>query len=198
MNDSVNPNPAPAIPPPPVPPPPSSTPPAPPLPAPYYVERKSAFLAALSSFFIPGLGHLYVGAYQRALQVFGGLIVAILITVVIHGPGAAFIVFVWFFGLVDSVRLANAINRGHSAEPLMALEERMKGNGTGSLFLGVVLVGVGLLWWVDKTFDIDWYFLHRWGGPVAFVLLGLILIATYVSRKRKEHGDGVGMPPRSN
>ena len=196
MNDSVNSNPGPAIPPPPVPPPPSVSVPLPGSP-PYYVERKSPFLAALLSFFIPGLGHLYVGAYQRALQVFGGMILAIFITVIIHGPGAAFIVFAWFFGIVDSVRLANAINRGLSAEPLTAIEERMKSDGTGSLTLGVILVGLGLLWWVDKTFNIDWYFLHRWGGPVAFVLLGIILIATHIGRKRKEHADGVGMPPRS-
>jgi TM2 domain-containing membrane protein YozV len=195
MNDSVNPNPAPASPPP-LPPPPSA-PPAQPAPPPYYMERKSPFVAALLSFFIPGLGHLYVGAYQRALQVFGGMIVAIFITVIIDGPGAAFIVFAWFFGIVDSVRLANAINRGVSAEPLMSLEERMKGNGTGSLTLGVILVGLGLLWWVDKTFNIDWYFMHRWGGPVAFVLLGIVLIAAHIGKKRKEHASGVGFPPRS-
>jgi len=164
---------------------------------PYYIERKSPFLAALLSFFIPGLGHLYVGAFQRALQVFGGMALSIFITVVIGGPGAIFIVFTWFYGIVDSVRLAQVTNRGASVESLTALEERMKRNGTGGLTLGVILVGLGLLWWVDKTFEIDWYFMHRWGGPVAFVLLGVILIAAHVSKKRKEHADGVGMPPRS-
>lgn len=168
-----------------------------PIPA-YYIEKKAPFLAALLSFFIPGLGHLYVGAYQRALQVFGGMILSIFITVMIGGPCAIFIVFTWFFGIVDAVRLAQVINRGATVEPLTALEERMKSNGTGGLTLGVILLGLGLLWWVDRTFEIDWYFMHKWGGPVAFILFGVILIAAHISKKRKEHENGVGLPPRSN
>jgi TM2 domain-containing membrane protein YozV len=196
MDDTSTPGPGFAAPPPPPPPAPAAYPAAPIQP--YFIERKSPFLAAMLSFFIPGLGHLYVGAFQRALQVFGGMAVSIFITAVIGGPGALLIVFTWFFGIVDSVRLAQAINRGNVVEPFRALEDRMKSDGTVGLTFGVILVGLGLLWWVDKTFNIDWYFMHRWGGPVAFILLGVILIASHVGKKRKEHADGVGMPPRSS
>lgn len=194
MNDTLNPTPPPAVPQPPL----AAPPPYPvtPIPA-YYIEKKSPFLAALLSFFIPGLGHLYVGAYQRALQVFGGLFAAILLASMVRGPAWVFIVFAWFFGIVDSVRLAQAVNRGTAAESSTALEERMKSNGTAGLTLGVILIGLGLLWWIDKSFDIDWTFMHRWGGPVAFVLLGVVLVASHINKKRKDHENGVGLPPRS-
>jgi hypothetical protein len=82
MNDTPNPTIPPAVPPP---PPPAAPPPYPVTPVPaYYIEKKSPFLAAMLSFFIPGLGHLYVGAYQRALQVFGGFFAAILLTSMVH------------------------------------------------------------------------------------------------------------------
>ena len=40
--------------------------------------------------------------------------------------------------------------------------------------------------------------MNSWGGPAAFILLGLILIITHVKRKRAEHDQGIGMPPRSS
>jgi cytochrome c-type biogenesis protein CcmH/NrfF len=45
--------------------------------------------------------------------------------------------------------------------------------------------------------DVDWSFMEEWGGPVALILLGLILVISHVRRKRNEHASGVGMPPRS-
>jgi hypothetical protein len=186
-------------------PPPAPTPPAvPPVPAPpppivtgpYPIERKSAFLAVILSV-IPGLSHLYVGAYKRALQVFGGLILSIVLTAVTHGHTWPLIVFTWFYGLVDSVRLTSVVNRGVGYQRDTILEEPLKSNGAGGLTLGVILVGLGLLWWADSTFNIDWSFMETWGGPAAFILLGLVLIITHLKRKRAENESGVGMPPRS-
>ena len=65
--EEVHPNPLP----PPPPPPPPAAPVVPPVtagvpPATGYIDRKSAALAGLLSMF-PGLGHLYLGLYQRGL-----------------------------------------------------------------------------------------------------------------------------------
>jgi hypothetical protein len=190
------------------PPPPQSPPPPPPPPAapvtpvtPVIVERKSPGLAGFLSFF-PGLGHLYLGLYQRAFAFAGAFV--ILIGLTHHGRGAPFlgplIAFVWFFGIIDAVRQAKAINRGYVSEGDFAAEARLRkaSEGTGSLTWGVILVGLGALWLVDRYVDIDWSFMENWGGPAALILLGLVLVISHVRRKRTEHEAGVGMPPRSS
>jgi hypothetical protein len=199
-----------AVPPPPPPPPQSAAysapppasataPPYPLIPPPYVAERKSPALAGFLSFF-PGLGHLYLGLYQRGI--FFGLAFVICISLSAHGHGGFFgplIAFVWFFGVIDAVRQAHAINRGYVSEggyapsPLPA--RRM--SGTAGLTWGVVLVGIGLLWLIDQYVDIDWSFLDRWGAPAAFILLGLVLIVSHVRKKRQENEAGVGMPPKT-
>src|SRR5262249_35855310 len=114
--------------PPPAPPPPAPAAPTPPAPAaptppspaatpaaqvPVTAERKSAGLAGFLSIF-PGLGHLYLGLYQRAFA-FGGSFI-LLVGMSSHGRGEAvvgpLIAFVWFFAIIDAVRQAHAINRG--------------------------------------------------------------------------------------
>lgn len=190
------------------PPPPQSPPPPPPAPAapavpvmPVIVERKSPGLAGFLSIF-PGLGHLYLGLYQRAFAFAGGFVVLIGLTS--HGRGEHFlgplIAFVWFFGIIDAVRQAKAINRGYVSESGFAVEARLPrtSEGTGSLMWGVILVGLGVLWLVDRYVDIDWSFMEYWGGPAALILLGLVLVISHVRRKRTEHEAGIGMPPRSN
>ncbi len=190
------------------PPPPQSPPPPPPAPVapavpvtPVVVERKSPGLAGFLSIF-PGLGHLYLGLYQRAFAFAGAFVVLIGLTS--HGRGAHFlgplIAFVWFFGIIDAVRQAKAINRGYVSESGFAVEARLPraSEGTGSLMWGVILVGLGVLWLMDRYVDIDWSYMEYRGGPAALILLGLILVISHVRRKRTEHEAGVGMPPRSN
>ncbi len=192
----------PATPPPPQSPPPQP-PPAAPVPAvtPVIVERKSPGLAGFLSLF-PGLGHLYLGLYQRAFAFAGAFVVLIGLTS--HGRGAHFlgplIAFVWFFGIIDAVRQAKAINRGYVSESGFAAEAQLRraSEGTGALTWGVILVGLGLLWLLDRYADIDWSFMERWGGPAALILLGLVLVISHVRRKRTEHEAGIGMPPRSS
>ena len=209
-----NPNPAPPTPPPaaavpPAPPPayasapagsyPMPTPP-PPVPMPYGPDHKSPALAGFLSMF-PGLGHLYLGLYQRGI--FFGLAFVLCITASAHGRGEFFgplIAFVWFFAIIDAVRQAHAINRGVVAESGFAASApavRPRSDSAASLTWGVILVGLGSLWLVDRYVDIDWSFLDRWGAPAAFILLGLILIVTHVRRKRRENEAGLGMPPRT-
>jgi hypothetical protein len=203
MTDNVNPGIPEASPPPP--PPPPATPPVIPVGTPVVVpvpivQRKSPALAGFLSLPFPGLGHLYLGLYQRAF-----LLAAIFIFGVFaasRGPGEFFgpmIAFVWFFGIFDAVRQARAINLGQVAESGFAPEVQLRkvAQGTGALTWGVILVGFGALWLIDRYVEIDWSFLEDWGAPLAFILLGLILIITHVSRKRRENESGVGMPPRS-
>ncbi len=195
--------PYPAPPPPPPPPPPPGAPYPPPAPAvapmPYASGGKSPVLAGFLSMF-PGLGHLYLGLYQRGI-VFG--IAFVMCIGLAHRRGEFFgpvIAFIWFFAIIDAVRQAHAINRGYVAEsgfgPSPA-QIRRASSGTAGLTWGVILTGIGALWLIDRYVDIDWSFFDRWGAPAAFILLGLILIATHVHRKRRENESGVGMPPRT-
>jgi hypothetical protein len=168
---------------------------------PVIVDRKSAGLAGLLSTF-PGLGHVYLGLYQRAFAIGGAFI--LLITFTSHGRGGEFfgplIAFVWFFAIIDAVRQAKAINRGQLAEAGFAGETQLKAAvGTGGLTWGVILFGVGALWLANQYLDLDafWEALGTWGTPAAFMLLGLILIVTHIRKERRKNDAGHGMPPRS-
>ncbi|MDQ2869188.1 MAG: hypothetical protein M3S32_00495 [Acidobacteriota bacterium] len=191
--------------PPPPPPPPAApfAPPPAPIPSPvapvYSAEHKSPALAGFLSMF-PGLGHLYLGLYQRGIAF--GIAFVVCIAASAHGRGEFFgpmIAFVFFFGIIDAVRQAHAINRGYVASSAFAAAPTpvRVSSGTASLTWGVILVGLGSLWLIDRYLEIDWSFIDRWGAPAAFILLGGILIATHLRRKRRENADGVGMPPRS-
>lgn len=196
MNENYNPQPSAPQPPPAAPvyaPPPASVPP------PIIIERKSPVLAAFLSCF-PGVGHVYLGLYQRAFAIGGAFILAIAMTS--HGGPGEFlgplIAFIWFFGVIDAVRQARAINRGQLAEAGFAGEQQIKAAaGTGGLTWGVILVGLGSLWLIDRYLEIDWSFMETWGGPAAFILLGLILIVSHIRKRRAENDAQVGMPPRS-
>ncbi len=197
MNDTFGSQPAPPQPPPApaaVPPPPAA------IPYPVIVDRKSPALAGFLSMF-PGLGHLYLGLYPRAFAVGGAFILGIMMTS--HGgPGEFFgplIAFVWFFAIIDAVRQAKAINRGELVEAGFAPEMQIRkaAAGTGALTWGVILVGLGALLLIDRYWDIDWSFMSEWGGPLAFILLGLVLIVSHVRKRRRENEAHEGMPPRS-
>ncbi len=180
-------------------PPPQPTPAVPALPP--IVERKSPRLAGFLSVF-PGVGHLYLGLYQRAFAFAGAFVILIGLS---HRHGEFFgplNFFVWLFAIIDAVRQAKAINRGYAAESGLASPEQLRKatEGTGALTWGVILVGLGGLWLANRYVDLErfWDLMGDWGGPAAFILLGVILIATHMRRKRREHESGVGMPPRSN
>ena len=197
MNET--PNPQPSVPPATAPPagvPPPTVPPT--VPPPVIIERKSPGLAGFLSIF-PGLGHLYLGLYPRAFAIGGAFVLGVALTS--HGPGeflGPLVAFVWFFGIIDSVRQAKAINRGQLAEQGFAGETQLKAaRGSGGLTWGVILVGLGGLWLIDRYFYIDWSFMEDWGGPAAFILLGLILIVSHIRKRRAENESQEGMPPRS-
>ena len=203
MNDSFsNPNPTtPPMPSAPAVPPPPGVPPV--VVQPVILERKSPALAGFLSVF-PGLGHLYLGLYQRAFVLGGAFI--LLCSLTSHGRGGEFfgpmIAFLWFFGVIDAVRQAKAINRGQIAESGWAGDQVMKkavSSGSGALTWGVIMVGLGALWLANQYLDLEafWDIMDTWGAPAAFILLGLILIISHVMKRRRENEANIGMPPRS-
>jgi hypothetical protein len=122
-----------------------------------------------------------------------------------HGRAGEFfgpvIAFIWFFGIIDAVRQAKAMNRGQVAESGFAPEQQIRkaAQGTGALTWGVILVGIGGLWLADQYADLDrfWEIIGSWGAPAAFILLGLVLIVSHIRGARRRNEAGAGMPPRS-
>lgn len=171
------------------------------------VEKKSPGLAGVLSAIFPGLGHLYLGLYQRAFKVAGAFVVCIwLVSVGFMGGHMAplfglGIAFVWFFGIIDAVRQAKAINSGYVEAGGLADSEqaalRRAPESAAGLTWGVILVGIGTLWLLDRYVDLDafWAAVEDWMAPVAFIVLGVILIATYVAKKRRRNASEV-WPPR--
>jgi hypothetical protein len=165
------------------------------------VDRKSPGLAGFLSVF-PGLGHLYLGLYPRAFTVGGAFALSIMLTS--HGRAGEFfgpiIAFIWFFGIIDAVRQAKAINGGYVETGGLASEKAlMKAReGTSSLTWGVILVGLGTLWLLDRYVDLDafWAVVEDWLAPASFILFGLILITTYMIKKRRHNATEV-WPPRT-
>jgi hypothetical protein len=171
------------------------------------VEKKSPGLAGVLSAIFPGLGHLYLGLYQRAFKIAGAFVLCIWAIssgfmsghmAPLFGLGIAFI---WFFGIIDSVRQAKAINSGYLDAGGLAPSERTivprARESMAGLTWGVVLVGIGALWLLDRYVDLDafWAAVEDWLAPVAFIVLGLVLIVTYVAKKRRHNASEV-WPPR--
>jgi len=171
------------------------------------VEKKSPGLAGVLSAIFPGLGQLYLGLYQRAFKVAGAFVLCIWLVsghfmgghmAPLFGLGIAFI---WFFGIIDAVRQAKAINSGYVHTGGLAPSERTivprARESMAGLTWGVILVGIGALWLLDKYADLDrfWAAVEDWLAPASFILLGIILITSYVIRKRRHNASEV-WPPR--
>jgi hypothetical protein len=207
MNDKNNDAPennaaeAPQKPTPPLPPPPGEEPPAP---APAPAERaqlpdydpgpsppKSPPLAAILSILLPGLGHLYLWAYERAFMIWATIAVCIFMIINGFWPFSFLIAFVYFFSIFDSYREAQFFNmRAEDEEPKMP-----KADSHGRLMFGVFLAVVAGVVLADKLdlFDMDW--IYDW-WPVPVFLLGVYFIIAAVLDKMKARnksgsfGDG--------
>jgi hypothetical protein len=185
MNDSnpnTNPPSAPAWnpPPPPVPAPPPAFAPLPAAPAPPLLIKSPAVAGLLSA--LPGLGHVYLGLYQRAITFFA--IWAVLISVVEHAPVPAglMIPFWWFFVLIDAVRQAKAINMTGAPESNLLVGEKPM-NVSGGLALGIFLVLVGVFFLVERYVSIDLSFLYDF-WPVLLIAFGAWQIFLYWKAKK--------------
>ncbi len=159
--------------------PPPGAVPRPPVPA---LTRFPALAAFLSV--VPGLGHLYAGAYQRAAMVVIGL-VAVLVVVPLP-VNVFFALFLWFFGIFDSYRQAQVSN----LEVLGGTVPTAAGD-RANLSFGVFLTVVGLILLLKNLLPVDLDWLRDW-WPVVPVLIGLYLVASAVverARRRPPEGE---------
>jgi hypothetical protein len=178
MTESSTPN---QIPPAPVPPPPIAAPPFGAQPPAAFVQRKSPGVAGVLSA-LPGLGHVYLGLYQRAVVFFAVWVVAMGIAERAHGPIGVVVAFWWFFVLIDAVRQANAINTSGAPESNLVSGE-MKPLASGSLAVGVFLILIGTFFLLDKFVTIDLDFLFEW-WPLLVIAFGGWQVFSYFKAKQ--------------
>ncbi len=152
-------------------------PPAPPQPTYGGVRRKSPGLALVLSFF-PGLGHLYLGLYQRAIVVFGLFFLSIVLSGQADDIGLI-IAFIWFFALIDAYRQAQIINVQEVERP------QRKHRRAGSLGFGIFLLIVGVILLINNFHPIDLSWMRNW-WPAILVVSGIYLIAA-ASMDRQEN-----------
>lgn len=171
----------------------SAAPPPPPPPIAYVgqphglpmsTQAKAPALAGVLSA-LPGLGHVYLGLYQRAAIFFGVWVVVISIADRVGGPLAMLVPFWWFFVLIDAVRQAKAINATGAPESnLVARETAIR--ASGSLAFGVFLILFGGWFLLEKFVDIDLTFLLSW-WPLLLVFFGVWQV--YSHYKVKQDGQ---------
>ena len=77
-------------------------------------EEKNALLAAILSFFFPGLGHIYNGLTKKGVSFIIAYIVSAVLTLILIGVVLMFIVWVW--ALIDAIKTTEAINNGEYVE----------------------------------------------------------------------------------
>jgi hypothetical protein len=155
--------------------------------------RRSPGLALVLSFF-PGLGHLYLGLYQRAFAVF--LAFAFSIWLANHSDLGIVIAFVWFFAVIDSYRQAQMLNMGLAVEPLMPAEAKVRPIRRGTLGFGVFLLIVGLVLLYNQFYPIDFSFLQDW-WPLLLVLAGAYFVVAHIREKQRHArlAGEEGVPP---
>jgi hypothetical protein len=144
--------------------------------------RRSPGLALVLSFF-PGLGHLYLGLYQRAFAIF--LAFAISIWLADHAELGILVAFVWFFAVIDSYRQAQMLNMGLTPEPLLSASEKPKAQRRGTLGFGIFILLVGLVMLYNQFYPIDFSFLQDW-WPLLLVLGGLYMVAAHFREKQRQ------------
>lgn len=178
---------APERPTPPAPPSPADPVPAPPPAAPaarapvptYDPMAKSPGLALFLSILFPGLGHIYVGVYERALMIIGGI--AVSIWAIAHSEGrlwplAFVIAFGYFFSIFDAYREAQIANLAEQELP------KPRRQGEGRLIFGVFLTVLAGMVLADNLglFDIRWF--YDW-WPVLVLLIGVYFIGSWIWEK---------------
>jgi len=141
---------------------------------------KSPGLALFLSIFFPGLGHIYVGSYERAVMIIGGIGVSIWGMVVTDGrlwPLAFAIAFSYFFAIFDAYREAQIANLAADEEPPKPRRE-----GQGRLLFGIFLTVVAGLVLADNLgiFDLDWF--EDW-WPALVLVVGVYFIGSWIWEK---------------
>ena len=188
MNDtSTNPQPpntpplSPAPPPPPIAFGPTGAAPSAPLP------KNPGAAGALG--IIPGMGHLYLGLYQRAAILFGIWVLFISVAGHSHGPFPGIAIPFWMvFSIIDASRQAKAINAtGRPESNILGSDEPVR--VSGSLTAGLLLILIGGFLLLDRLVTIDLSFLNDW-WPVLLVAFGAWQVFRHYQGKRPASGEG--------
>ena len=155
---------------------------------------KSPVLATVMSI-IPGLGQIYVGYYQQGF--INIVVIAGLITMLAHyavNPNlkpflAIFMVFYWFFNLVDAYRKSTFYNQALLGVGALEFPEGEQLPGLrGSLLGGVLMVIVGAIALSYTLFDIPMEWLEHW-WPMALILMGAYLLFQSYAYRQKRQGN---------
>ena len=156
-------------------------------------RRKSPFLASILSF-LPGLGQVYVGYYRRGFQ--NILIFAACVSFLATWGGvmpltplvAFFMVFFWFYNVIDAARRASLFNLSLEGIEQIDLPDELTNKPLpvkGSYITGGVLILGGVIALSNTLFGFTLDWLEDW-WPVAPVVFGAFLV--YLAWK-DEHQD---------
>ena len=164
-----------------------------PAPVPGIPIRRSPGLAVVLSCF-PGLGHLYLGLYNRAFTIFVSFAISIWLGE--HADMGILVAGVVFFGFVDAYRQAQALNLGLAPEPILGGTVKAPAARSGRLGLGVFLLVVGIVMLYNQFYPIDFSFLQDW-WPLLLVAAGVYLLAAHFIEKqrRAKRENELGLPP---
>jgi hypothetical protein len=138
---------------------------------------------------IPGMGHLYLGLYQRAAILFGIWVLFISLAGHSHGPFPGIAIPFWMvFSIIDATRQAKAINAtGRPESNILGSDEPVR--VSGSLTAGVLLILIGGFLLLDRFVTIDLSFLNDW-WPVLLVAFGAWQVFRHYQGKRPASGEG--------
>ncbi|MCX7896195.1 MAG: hypothetical protein N2447_09655 [Thermoanaerobaculum sp.] len=162
-----------------LPPLPPSPPPTEPLQK--QVVRKSPGLAVIFSL-LPGLGHIYLGLYERGIAFFAAFLAALWLTD--HADlSSAVVAFVFFFAMLDAHRMAVASPLLVAPLDQALTPETIPHKGRGNWLLGVILLAAGALLLYGNFYPLDLSFLADW-WPLGLVLFGLWIILRDLRGKR--------------
>ncbi|HQT96162.1 MAG: hypothetical protein B7Z68_11910 [Acidobacteria bacterium 21-70-11] len=164
---------------------PPPLPPAAPTAAPVTIRRSPGLAVVLSCF--PGLGHLYLGLYQRAFAVFISFVAAIWLSE--HSSLGILVAGVVLFAFVDAYRQAQALNLGLVAEPISPAASGATPARGNRLGFGVFLLLAGLFLLYNQFYPVDFTFLEDW-WPVLLVLAGVYMVLAHFRDKRRQAERG--------
>ena len=149
---------------------------------------KSPALAGFLSLF-PGIGAIYNGQVQKGFLFI--IIFAGLITLQRQGEIQPFVglllpAFI-VYAIIDAIQTANSINRraagGIEVERIKEVVPQVV--KTGSIFWGLILLGLGVILLLANFDVIDYDTLFDF-WPVLVIILGLKLVYNYVIRKNNK------------
>lgn len=148
--------------------------------------RRSPVLATFLSM-MPGLGQIYLGYYQQGF--INMAVVAGCITVLssnrfdgIEPFIALGMAFYWMYNMIDANRRAHHFNRvAAGLGPEQFPDEFPLPKPRSSMFGGVIMIAIGLLFLLDLNFDVPLDWLEDW-WPLVLVLIGGRMV--WQSRRR--------------